>query len=50
MKKDPNVMAYFNNILQKPIWDDDDFQSYFEGHFETWEFKCPGSPFGRTFA
>lgn len=29
--------AYFNNILQKPMWDDDDFLTYFEGHFEMWE-------------
>ena len=29
--------AYFGNILQKPMWDDDDFQTYFEGHFEMWE-------------
>lgn len=20
------------------MWDDDDFQTYFEGHFEMWEF------------
>jgi len=40
VKRDPNVVAYFGNILQKPIWDDEDFQMYFEGHYETWEFKC----------
>jgi len=42
LKSDPNVVAYFANILQKPMWDDDDFQSYFEGHFETWEFRVAG--------
>ena len=34
----PLSKAYFGNILQKPMWDDDDFQTYFEGHFEMWEF------------
>ena len=37
MKSTP-CKAYFGNILQKPMWDDDDFQTYFEGHFEMWEF------------
>ena len=38
--------AYFGNILQKPMWDDDDFQTYFEGHFEMWEPgpQNPGRP------
>jgi len=39
VKTDANVTAYFGNILQKPMWDDDDFQTYFEGHFEMWEFR-----------
>ncbi|CAJ1365923.1 unnamed protein product [Effrenium voratum] len=42
LKTDANVTAYFGNILQKPMWDDDDFQSYFEGHFEMWEFRTEG--------
>ncbi|CAJ1373414.1 unnamed protein product [Effrenium voratum] len=42
VKTDANVTAYFGNILQKPMWDDDDFQSYFEGHFEMWEFRTEG--------
>eukprot|EP00927_Polykrikos_kofoidii_P032244 TRINITY_DN27530_c0_g1_i1.p1 TRINITY_DN27530_c0_g1~~TRINITY_DN27530_c0_g1_i1.p1 ORF type:complete len:1263 (+),score=214.78 TRINITY_DN27530_c0_g1_i1:33-3791(+) len=40
LKRDTNVVAYFSNILQKPIWDDDDFQMYFEGHYEIWEFRA----------
>eukprot|EP00931_Biecheleriopsis_adriatica_P071042 TRINITY_DN4489_c0_g1_i1.p1 TRINITY_DN4489_c0_g1~~TRINITY_DN4489_c0_g1_i1.p1 ORF type:complete len:1421 (+),score=382.29 TRINITY_DN4489_c0_g1_i1:385-4263(+) len=40
LKVDTNVTAYFTNILQKPIWDDEDFQTYFEGHYEMWEFRC----------
>ncbi|CAE7487174.1 Parp12 [Symbiodinium natans] len=40
VKADANVVAYFGNILQKPVWDDDDFQTYFEGHFEMWEFRA----------
>eukprot|EP00439_Symbiodinium_sp_Y106_P040590 s3070_g4.t8 len=43
VKADANVVAYFGNILQKPMWDDDDFQTYFEGHFEMWEFRCADS-------
>jgi len=39
VKSDPNVVAYFKNILQKPMWDDEDFQTYFEGHFESWQFR-----------
>jgi len=40
VKTDPNVVAYFANILQKPMWDDDDFATYFDGHFETWEHRA----------
>lgn len=39
IKSDPNVTAYFTNILQKQVWDDDDFQMYFEGHYEMWQFR-----------
>ncbi|CAE8637411.1 unnamed protein product [Polarella glacialis] len=42
LKTDPNIVGYFEKILQKPMWDDDDFQTYFEGHFEMWEFRCDG--------
>jgi len=45
LRGDPNVIAYFANILQKPMWDDEDFATYFEGHFQTWEFRrgCHGN-------
>ncbi len=31
LRKDRNIVLYFSNILQKPIWDSDDFITYFEG-------------------
>jgi len=39
LRKDPNILLYFKNILQKPVWDNEDFITYFEGHWETWEFN-----------
>lgn len=39
LRRDPNILLYFSNILQKPVWDNDDFITYFEGHWETWEFN-----------
>ncbi|CAE7253824.1 KIN14N [Symbiodinium sp. CCMP2456] len=39
LRKDPNILLYFSNILQKPVWDNEDFIIYFEGHWETWEFN-----------
>lgn len=39
LRKDPNIVLYFSNILQKPVWDSEDFIIYFEGHWETWEFN-----------
>lgn len=39
LRKDRNIVLYFSNILQKPIWDSDDFITYFEGHWETWEYN-----------
>jgi len=38
LRQDPNIIMYFQNILQKPMWDNDDFITYFDGHWETWEF------------
>jgi len=37
LKCDPNIIAYFMNILQVPIWSNEDFQTYFDGHFDMWE-------------
>ncbi|CAJ1375881.1 unnamed protein product [Effrenium voratum] len=39
LRKDPNILLYFKNILQKPVWDNEDFIIYFEGHWETWEYN-----------
>ena len=39
LRKDPNIVLYFKNILHKQIWADEDFIIYFEGHWETWEFN-----------
>jgi len=38
LKCQPNVVEYFTNILQVPMWSDEDFQTYFDGHFDIWEF------------
>jgi len=37
LKCQPNVAEYFMKILQVPIWSDDDLQTYFHGHSDTWE-------------
>jgi len=39
VKCQPNVEHYFNQILQVPSWSDEDFQTYFEGHHNAWEFR-----------
>lgn len=39
LRQDPNILLYFQNILQKPVWDAEDFITYFEGHWETWEYS-----------
>jgi len=38
LRRDPNILLYFSTILQKPVWDIEDFSTYFEGHWETWEW------------
>jgi len=40
LKMDGNVQAYFQNILGAPIWEDEDFQTYFSGHFDSWEYRA----------
>lgn len=39
LKTHADVKAYFRDILGRPVWDDDDFQTYFDGHFDTWEYR-----------
>eukprot|EP00928_Gymnodinium_smaydae_P031081 TRINITY_DN22935_c0_g1_i1.p1 TRINITY_DN22935_c0_g1~~TRINITY_DN22935_c0_g1_i1.p1 ORF type:complete len:528 (+),score=120.56 TRINITY_DN22935_c0_g1_i1:63-1646(+) len=34
LKCQPNVAEYFMKILQVPMWSDEDFQTYFEGHYD----------------
>jgi len=34
------VAGYFKKVLQKPVWDAEDFAAYFEGHFVDWEYKA----------
>mmetsp|Transcript_9136 Transcript_9136/g.20336 ORF Transcript_9136/g.20336 Transcript_9136/m.20336 type:complete len:908 (-) Transcript_9136:34-2757(-) len=38
IRQDSNILMYFQNILQKPVWDNEDFVTYFDGHWETWEY------------
>jgi len=33
-----NIAQYFASILQVPVWSDEDFQTYFEGHSDKFEF------------
>lgn len=39
LRRDPNILLYFSNILQKPVWDNEDFIVYFDGHWQTWEYN-----------
>jgi hypothetical protein len=34
------VKSYFETVLQKPMWEIDDFASYFDGHWATWEYRA----------
>jgi len=39
VREDANVKLYFQDVLQKPLWDIEDFASYFEGHWTQWEYR-----------
>lgn len=39
IRSDKNVTAYFQNILGRPVWDEEDFLTYFEGHWTQWEYN-----------
>merc|ERR1711957_730568 len=39
LKCETTVVQYFTEILQVPMWSDEDFQTYFEAHFDRWEFN-----------
>jgi len=35
----PEVKTYFETVLLRPLWDIEDFATYFEGHWIDWEFR-----------
>ncbi|CAE8725615.1 unnamed protein product, partial [Polarella glacialis] len=39
MQEDDSVQKHFSQVLGKPVWEAEDFQAYFEGHFATWEYN-----------
>lgn len=40
LKGHPDVLSYFREVLGRPVWDDEDFLTYFQGHSDTWEFHA----------
>lgn len=36
----PEVKTYFETVLHRPLWDTEDFATYFEGHWIDWEFRA----------
>mmetsp|Transcript_3937 Transcript_3937/g.8001 ORF Transcript_3937/g.8001 Transcript_3937/m.8001 type:complete len:896 (-) Transcript_3937:158-2845(-) len=34
------VKTYFETVLHRPLWDVEDFATYFEGHWIDWEFRA----------
>mmetsp|Transcript_64990 Transcript_64990/g.171976 ORF Transcript_64990/g.171976 Transcript_64990/m.171976 type:complete len:877 (-) Transcript_64990:253-2883(-) len=40
VREDKNVKHYFKKVLQKPMWDVEDFETYFAGHWTSWEYKA----------
>eukprot|EP00927_Polykrikos_kofoidii_P061318 TRINITY_DN56162_c0_g1_i1.p1 TRINITY_DN56162_c0_g1~~TRINITY_DN56162_c0_g1_i1.p1 ORF type:complete len:978 (+),score=193.32 TRINITY_DN56162_c0_g1_i1:99-3032(+) len=39
IREDPNVKSYFKTVLDKPMWDTEDFATYFQGHWTVWEYR-----------
>eukprot|EP00929_Paragymnodinium_shiwhaense_P068744 TRINITY_DN34633_c0_g1_i1.p1 TRINITY_DN34633_c0_g1~~TRINITY_DN34633_c0_g1_i1.p1 ORF type:complete len:990 (+),score=253.19 TRINITY_DN34633_c0_g1_i1:57-2972(+) len=39
LQKDENVRDYFKKVLDKPVWDADDFAIFFKGHWALWEYR-----------
>lgn len=37
---DSNVLLYFQNVLQKTMWQDEDFQTFFEGRSSEWDYDA----------
>jgi len=40
IKCQQNIVEYFSSILQVQGWSDEDFQTYFDGHYDKWEFNA----------
>ncbi|CAE7194179.1 dnaJ [Symbiodinium necroappetens] len=39
LQEDEAVKSHFKEVMGKPVWDAEDFQAYFEGHWSTFEYK-----------
>jgi len=39
VREDRNVIAYFQSIMGKPVWDVEDFASYFQGHWDLFDYN-----------
>lgn len=39
LREDVKMSTYFEKVLQKPVWDVEDFASYFNGHWSLWEYR-----------
>eukprot|EP00928_Gymnodinium_smaydae_P028918 TRINITY_DN21924_c0_g1_i1.p1 TRINITY_DN21924_c0_g1~~TRINITY_DN21924_c0_g1_i1.p1 ORF type:complete len:815 (+),score=182.03 TRINITY_DN21924_c0_g1_i1:701-3145(+) len=40
LRENHNVVSYFRDVLARPVWDHEDFENYFQGHSDTWEYKA----------
>eukprot|EP00928_Gymnodinium_smaydae_P032371 TRINITY_DN23464_c0_g1_i4.p1 TRINITY_DN23464_c0_g1~~TRINITY_DN23464_c0_g1_i4.p1 ORF type:complete len:974 (+),score=269.93 TRINITY_DN23464_c0_g1_i4:93-2924(+) len=38
VRQKPEVKEYFEKVLQKPLWELDDFAAFFAGHWSLWEY------------
>eukprot|EP00429_Kryptoperidinium_foliaceum_P025282 CAMPEP_0176131096 /NCGR_PEP_ID=MMETSP0120_2-20121206/66355_1 /TAXON_ID=160619 /ORGANISM="Kryptoperidinium foliaceum, Strain CCMP 1326" /LENGTH=60 /DNA_ID=CAMNT_0017466443 /DNA_START=51 /DNA_END=230 /DNA_ORIENTATION=+ len=36
LRADLSVRAYFQNNLRTPVWNNREFEDFFEGHYEQW--------------
>lgn len=34
------VITYFQKVMQKPVWEAEDFGAYFEGHWTNWQYNA----------
>ncbi|CAE7300144.1 dnaJ [Symbiodinium natans] len=47
LQEDEAVKSHFKEVMGKPVWDAEDFQAYFEGHWSTFEYKPKDTPKSR---